>query len=257
MEQPSTRDASRQSGGFPALDCGGTTDGGTFVAMKALATGLGALSLVALAALAGCGSSAPSTFVDAGPTDASASDAPADVVVDSPIVLPDVSTPKTPVKAIPGLVSITYFETTGAVNSYTFTVNGPEMNTKIATMSAQDNDIKGANSEYYDVYYSDDQGNFDANGAYLTIAGVFLYKLPAVGGLNLAEIALNYNGQPPEYGNYVASFVALGDNAIPGDVGKAIDGNLNTCSTMGNTVDDPGKLLRITLGFKSSSGPPK
>jgi hypothetical protein len=143
------------------------------------------------------------------------------------------------------------------VNSYTFQTNGPEMTTKIANMTATDNDIKGADTEYYDVYYSDDQGNFDINGSYLTIAGVFLYTLPAGGGLNLAEIALNYQNAPTEYGNYVASYVALGDNAIPNSVPNAIDGNLNTCTTMGNTVNDPGKLLRITLGFASSSGPPK
>lgn len=228
--------------------------------MKRAALGLsaGAFAAFGVICASGCGSTQTSTFVDSGPpADAAATDAGDDAPFDAPSVLPDVSLPKTPVKNIPGLQSITYYETTGAVNSYTFTVNGPEMNTKISALTAQDNDIKGASTEYYDVYYSDDQGNFDANGAYLTIAGVFLYKLPAGGGLNLAEIALNYSGQPPEYGNYVASFVALGDNAIPADVGKAIDGNLSTCSTMGNTVDDPGKLLRITLGFKSSSGVPK
>lgn len=206
-------------------------------------------------ALVGCGSHT-TTFDDSGVPADGGTTMDDSAVMDAPL-FQEAGTMKIPVRKIPGLVSITYYETTGVVNMYTFQVNGPEMTTKIANLTVTDNDIKGASTEYYDVYYSDDQGNFDIDGAYLTIAGVFLYTLPAGGGLNLAEIALNYMGQQTEYGNYVASYVALGDNAIPGDVGKAIDSNLMTCTTMGNTVNDPGKLLRITLGFKSSSGPPK
>ena len=205
--------------------------------------------------LVGCGSHT-TIFDDAGATDSAIVDATSDEQSDGQS-LQEAGTMKIPVRNIPGLVSITYYETTGTVKSYTFQVNGPEMTTKVASLTSMNADIQGASTEYYDVYYSDDQGTFDINGSYLTIAGVFLYTLPAGGGLNLAEIALNYMGQPAEYGNYIASFLALGDNAIPGDVGKAIDSNLMTCTTMGNTVNDPGKLLRITLGFKSSSGPPK
>jgi hypothetical protein len=161
-----------------------------------------------------------------------------------------------PVRTIPGLKSITYYETSGVVNSYEFLVGGPEMTAKIATLSESQHDIKGVDTEYYDVYYSDDAGNFDIDGKYLTIAGAYGYALPAGGGLNLAEISLNYEGKPAEYGNYVASFVAVGDNASAGSEKLAIDGNIQTCSTMGNTTGDPTKLLRITLGFVSSSGPP-
>lgn len=209
-----------------------------------------------LLALLGCGSKG-SNFDDSGVPDDSGVVADTKTIDDGGGLLQESGVMKIPVRKIPGLGSITYYETTGMVYAYTFQVNGPEMTTKIANLTATNNDIKGADTEYYDVYYSDDQGNFDIDGAYLTIAGVFLDTLPAGGGLNLAEIALNYMGQQTEYGNYVASFVALGDNAIPGDVPKAIDGNLMTCTTMGNTKNDPGKLLRITLGFKSSSGPPK
>jgi hypothetical protein len=74
--------------------------------------------------------------------------------------------------------------------------------------------------------------------------------------LNLAEISLNYEGKPAEYGNYVACFVAVGHTASAGSDKLAIDGNIQTCSTMGNTTGDPTKLLRITLGCVSSSGPP-
>jgi len=131
------------------------------------------------------------------------------------------------------------------------------MTTKLATLDQANHDIEGANTEFYDVYYFDIDGDFDLDGAYLTIAGVFGAKAPAGGGLNLAEIALNYEGKPAECGNYVASFVALGDNASPEFVQNAIDGDLATHTTMGNTVDDPDKLLRVTLGFASTTGSPK
>ena len=73
-------------------------------------------------------------------------------------------------------------------------------------------------------------------------------------GLNLAEIGLNFSGTPTEFGNFVASSLPLGDNAIPDSVGNAIDGNLQTHTTMGNTVGTTQRL-RVTLGFLSSSGP--
>lgn len=97
-----------------------------------------------------------------------------------------------PVKEIPGLESITFYETTGMVTEYTFLVAGPELNTLLADPLSTDNkDIQGTSVEFYDVYYSDVDGVFDPNGSYLTIAGSFGAKMPAGGGLNLAEISLN------------------------------------------------------------------
>ena len=125
----------------------------------------------------------------------------------------------------------------------------------IPTLSETAYDIKGVTSELYDVYYSDSVGKFDAMGSYLTISGVFDFTLPAGGGFNLAEIALNYANAPVEYGNCVASFVTLGDNAVPSSVPCAIDGDLQTNTTMGNTSGQ-SERLRITLGFEWCSGPP-
>lgn len=163
-----------------------------------------------------------------------------------------------PVRAIPGLTSITFYERTGgtAPTPYDFTVDGPELTTRLDDPLAIGNfDIPGASSEFYDVYYSDADGVFDLDGKYLTISGTFGQALPAGGGLNLAEIGLNFAGAPTEYGNYVASYVVLGDNSVEADVGKCIDGDLQTHTTMGNTVGSTERL-RLTLGFASSSGPP-
>jgi hypothetical protein len=162
-----------------------------------------------------------------------------------------------PVRSIPNLASITFYERTGgsAPTAFTFAVNGSQLTQRITTLGAATNDFGGAATEFYDVFYSGADGTFDLNGEYLSIEGVFLQAAPAGGGLNLAEIALNFSGGAAnEFGNVVASFVALGDNAIPGDVGLAIDGNLQTHTTMGNTIGT-SQRLRLTLGFVSSSGP--
>ena len=159
-------------------------------------------------------------------------------------------------RKIPGLESITFYETTGKTVAYTFLVDGAELSHKLPDpLSGSNRDIQGTSVEFYDVYYSDKDGVFDPNGAYLTISGSFGATLPAGGGLNLAEISLNYQAGSKEFGNYVASYVALGDNAVPASVGNCIDGDLGTWTTMGNTVGT-SERLRLTLGFLSSSGKP-
>ena len=166
----------------------------------------------------------------------------------------------TPVRMIPGLVSMSFYERTGgeAPTEYTFAVDGPELSARRDDPLTDANfDISGATGEFYDVYYSDIDGNEQLDGLYLTISGVFAMQQPSGGGLNLAEIGLNFDGEPTEFGNYVASFSILGDNAVQpdGNVENAVDGDLQTHTTMGNTVG-AAERLRVTLGFLSSSGPP-
>jgi hypothetical protein len=171
---------------------------------------------------------------------------------------PDAGFQQIPVRALPSLTSISFYERTGGTEptEYTFTINGPELTTRLADpLSTTNHDIPGASSEFYDVYYSDELGVFDIDGSYLTISGVFEQALPAGGGLNLAEIGLHYSDASVEYGNYVASFVALGDNASPASVDNCIDKDLQTHTTMGNTLG-ASERLRLTLGFLSTSGPP-
>jgi hypothetical protein len=163
-----------------------------------------------------------------------------------------------PVRDIPGLTSITFYERTGGSGPapFTFAKESSQLTTRLTDpLGAANNDISGASTEFYDVYYSDNDGTFNLDGEFVTISGVFLFGLPFGGGLNLAEMELNFSDTSTEVGNFVASFLALGDNAVPGSVGNAIDGNLLTHTTMGNTIGS-GERLRVTLGFLSSSGPP-
>jgi hypothetical protein len=165
---------------------------------------------------------------------------------------------KKAVKDLPGLESITFHERTGGTEPtpYTFTVLGLELTAKLPDpLTETSHDIPGADSEYYDVFYSNEDGSFNLEGSYLTISGTFEHALPAGGGLNLAEIGLDFTDSNTEYGNYVASYVVLGDNSVQADVANCIDSNLQTHTTMGNTVGQTDRL-RLTLGFESTSGPP-
>lgn len=163
------------------------------------------------------------------------------------------------VRDIPNLTSITFWERTGGISptSYTFGINSPQLTTQLNDpLGIENSDFSGVvGSEFYDVYYSNADGTFNFDGEFLTISVIFNITLPAGGGLNLAEIGLNFTGEPSEFGNFVASFTALGDNVLPSTVGNAIDGDLLTHTTMGNTVGQTDKL-HLTLGFQSSSGSP-
>jgi hypothetical protein len=205
-----------------------------------------ALSLFALLLVAACGASVDGGSQDADGGASNAADAApaADAFAG------------TPVRELPGLENITFWERTGGdgPTGYTFDVNGPELTGQLVDpLSLENSDIQGVPaSEFYDVYYSDAEGVFDIDGSYLTISGVFGAALPAGGGLNLAEMQLNFvAGAPPEFGSEVASFVALGDNAHPELVDRCIDDDLATHTVMGNTVGS-SERVRITLGFAST-----
>jgi len=173
---------------------------------------------------------------------------------DAPGAVADATPMLVPVRTLPGLVSIDFWERSGGnePTRYTFTVDGPELTTRLTDpLTDANRDIAGVATELYDVYYSNADGTFNLDGAYLTISGMFAYAAPAGGGLNLAEVQLNTPNVAPQFGTVIGSYVALGDNAAPADVDKCIDHDLQTNTTMGNTIGTNDRL-RITLGFPST-----
>jgi hypothetical protein len=160
-----------------------------------------------------------------------------------------------PIKQIPGLTSITFWESTVAQAGQPPTpkgpfsiINGQELTSTIPTLSATSRDFEGAPGEFYDVFYSNWDGTFNPTGDFVTIEAEFPNGAPSGGGLNIARVDLNFSSGPSMFANSVASFVALGDNALPAEVGKAVDGNLLTDTTMGNTIGQTQRL-RVTVGF--------
>ena len=156
----------------------------------------------------------------------------------------------TPVMLMPGLQTITFWERTGGTGPlpYTFLPNGIQLITQLSgTLSGTNQDFSGLPNEHYDVYYSNANGTFNLNGDYVSVEATYDNRFGG-GGLNIAEVELNFSGGTSMYANSVASFVALGSNAVAGSELNAIDGYLSTHTAMGNTVGQ-SQRLRVTLGF--------
>jgi len=80
-----------------------------------------------------------------------------------------------PVRNITDLVSITFFERTGgsAPPPFTFAKDSAQLTTRLSDpLGTSNNDISGASTEFYDVYYSDNDGTFNLDGGFVTISGV-------------------------------------------------------------------------------------
>jgi hypothetical protein len=158
-----------------------------------------------------------------------------------------------PIKDIPDLTSITFWESTFAdPTHHTFAKDGPGLATRrngpLNTGNSDFESLPGLES--YDVFYSNWNGTPNPNGWFVTIEADVNIGAPSGGGLNIARVDFNGTGQSADS---VASFVALGNNAMPNDVGKAVDGLTSTDTTMGNTIGQTQRL-RITVGFPCSAG---
>src|SRR5258707_1509647 len=120
------------------------------------------------------------------------------------------------------LPSITFFERTGGTepSEYTFGVNSSQLTTRLSDpLGVLNNDFYTRADEFYDVFYSYADGSFNVKRKFVTIEAVFNRGAPGGGGLNLAEVRFNFSDGSTELADSVASFVALGDNALPSTVG--------------------------------------
>jgi hypothetical protein len=167
------------------------------------------------------------------------------------------------IRTLPNLDSITIWGNTVSApggsgqSAFTFASGNTRLTTRPPDPLGPSNaDFTDAGS-YCDVFYSNADGALNPDGAYLTIEAVYTSQSPKAGGLNVAEVELNFTGPSGvvENGYSVASFVVLGDNAKPDSIGNAIDGDRHTATEMGNTAGQ-SQRLRITIGFLSSSGLP-
>jgi len=162
-----------------------------------------------------------------------------------------------PIQSLPNLQTITIYEQTGSVFPHVYAPTDPALLTRLPDpLSASNNDFSTTSAEYYDVFYSNADGTFNANGAYLTIQARFDAPptLPAGGGgLNINEVQLNYQGGTNEFANVVTSFVTEGFGAIAGSQAFAVDGDLATYTTLGSTdPSNPTDRLSLTVGFAST-----
>ncbi|GEM_PF-6905531 len=178
------------------------------------------------------------------------------LIVDGTVTYDDCD--RQPVRQIPGLQSITLFESTFATPTpIPLAANSSDLvgTTALTTQIAgplgpgPSNDFEGVpGAEFYDVFYSDWNGTFNYNGHFVTIEAVWPIGAPSGGGLNIAAVQLDFSSGQHQLANFVSSFVALGNNAMPNDVGRAVDASTVTDTTMGNTFGQTQRL-RVTVGF--------
>jgi len=155
--------------------------------------------------------------------------------------------PATPVQSLPGLVNIRFLEVTGITTTHTFGVSSSQLTTQLAgALGVGNNDFTGTPTEYYDVFYSDAAGTFDANGAYVSVECTF-NQSGGGGGCNIAEILFDFTGDLGHCACGTSSAVYLGGNSIAGTAANASDCNTATFSTMGNTSASGGARMRITV----------
>lgn len=129
------------------------------------------------------------------------------LIVDGTVTYEDCDRPA--VQDIQDLASITFFETTATPTAFTFTKSGSQL-------TGHGTDFAGVpGEELYDVFYSNWDGSFNPSGQFVTIEAVWDRGAPAGGALNIAAVRLNFGSGAHDFADFVSSFVALGDNAIP------------------------------------------
>lgn len=161
-----------------------------------------------------------------------------------------------PVRLIPNLSAVIFWEMTDAICSHEFDKDRAELRERLSDPLGSGNlDFWGVlEHEPYDVFYSNADGSLNPDGKFVTIEATFDRGLPAGGALNIAEVQATFDDGSIQHATTVASYVALGDNARPSSVVYAVDDDLSTATVMGNTIG-VSERLRLTVGFDYYPGP--
>lgn len=170
-----------------------------------------------------------------------------------------------PLRTLPDLASVTFHEVTFGTVAVPFAPGAPELTARIPVLTDSARDFSFFSLENYDVFYSDEDGKLNADGAFLTVEGV--WQAHPLGSGNIAEVELAFGGASPHtrFGDYVASFAfgSLCDpnsavSCIAGSELLAVDHDLSTFPRMGSTSpSDPDDRFRLTIGFKGISDVPQ
>lgn len=155
-----------------------------------------------------------------------------------------------PLRETKDLKSITIFERTGRLKSVTFDKDDRRLMARIdGRLSRSSSDFYGLSyAEYYDIFYSNAGGSVNPSGEYLTIEARF-DDANKGGGCNITAVRFDFTDGTAKYADYLESFFANGSNYAPSSEKKAVDGNTETHTTMGNTRNLKHKL-RLTVGFR-------
>jgi hypothetical protein len=145
----------------------------------------------------------------------------------------------------PGLQSITFYEQTTDLYEYTFSVSSSQLLNRLPILGPGLYDYRGTSNEYYDVFYSDEFGSFGIDGECITIE--CMYDGPS-SAHNTNGVKLNFEGGTSRYAIYVTEYRVLGNTGNPNSVPNAVDGDLQTWTSLGTAVNQ-NERLSLTLAF--------
>ncbi|MFN8587616.1 MAG: hypothetical protein U0704_07405 [Candidatus Eisenbacteria bacterium] len=148
----------------------------------------------------------------------------------------------------PGLSTITVHEVSFGTFTHSWPFYDDVLFTRLpGTLGPGNADFTGNLNEFYDIFYSDADGNPDPIGQYLTVECDDLD--PNDGGGNIAELQLDFsNGNPSVYACNLTSLFLWGSQSSLFSAFWSVDGDLNTFSTLGSSFGAPSRL-RLTFGF--------
>jgi len=155
-----------------------------------------------------------------------------------------------------GITSIGVVEQTSTLTEFEFGINSRALNKVAGRPNASLNDFR-ASTEFYDVYLSDADGNYDESGTYISIVSDFMFDglMDAKTGNNIDSVWIETDSGDRVYADILAS-VDLGGNLSDEEffgengVARRILGESDGLVTYGGFG-----LSRFTVGFSDFSGP--
>lgn len=150
-----------------------------------------------------------------------------------------------------GLTSVQAYEATNTLSdgSGAWLANDTRLTQRLAVLTADNRDFGiFPGTENYDIFVSDEDGNLDAGGRYLTIEGNC--TVPYV-CFNVTGVSLKF-GALEHFATVLARAVyGRANSFVPNTAGFAVDGNLNTYTQLGDTIGlGEDARMAITVGFE-------
>ncbi len=172
-------------------------------------------------------------------------------ILASVVALSPIAADATPVLALPNFEKIVVFEATSGVVA--FDILADDLTREDDPLITPDF-TTGASGELYDVYTSDADGAFDANGRFVTVSTVF--NNSGGGGGNVTAVDLFWGNGMKERASILSASAAFGNGSFPNSALFAVDGNETTNTTLGSTTgdqNDDGERLFVTVGFNATT----
>ena len=162
------------------------------------------------------------------------------------------------IQQLGGLEAVKVWEQTAALSIASFAPGDTKLTSVLsgAALTASTRDFGYfAGDENYDLYYSDADGSFNANGSYLTIDGNCNVALTC---FNINEVALRVNGVDQFATSVVRTVYGRPGSFVANSGPLAADGNLSTFTALGDTIGlGADARMSITLSFANIPAVPE